>query len=92
MYTTLYNYRRYFPTLLEVIQVKNYKVPQVVDGKSFLKDLGDNRVGEESRPLYRHSPNNWYTIEGNGYGASSAIRVGDWKLIYTYKTGKKRVV
>ena len=82
-----------FPTLLSVAQLKHYRyqVPQVVDGKSFLPLLEGERVGGKPRPLYWHCPNNWYTVEGYGYGASSAIRLGDWKLVYMYKTGQKEL-
>ena len=30
-------------------------------------------------------------VDGYGYGASSAIRLGDWKLVYMYKTGQKEL-
>ena len=74
-----------FPTLLEIAQVKWRRLPQVVDGKSFLPAL----MGKNSsthRPFYWHCPNNWYTVQGYGYGASSAIRQGDWKLVYSHRT------
>ena len=80
-----------FPTLLEVAKIRDYKVPQKVDGKSFLATLKGKRVGEEHRYFYWHCPNNWYTVEGYGYGASSAIRQGDWKLVYMHKTGEKQL-
>ncbi|WP_289013080.1 sulfatase [uncultured Capnocytophaga sp.] len=80
-----------FPTLLEVAKIRDYKVPQKVDGKSFLATLKGKRVEEEHRCFYWHCPNNWYTVEGYGYGASSAIRQGDWKLVYMHKTGEKQL-
>lgn len=79
-----------FPTLLDIAQVKHYKVPQIVDGKSFLSTLkGEKKVKE--RTFYWHSPNNWYTVSGCGYGASSAIRQGDWKLVYMHGSRQKEL-
>ena len=65
-------------------------MPQVVDGKSFLPTLkGEKKVQE--RTFYWHSPNNWYTVSGSGYGASSAIRQGDWKLVYMHGSRQKEL-
>ena len=80
----------YFPTLLEMAGIKHYKVPQKVDGKSFiplLKGTGDPSRG---RMLVWNYPNVWGNV-GPGISLNCAIREGDWKLIYNYKTHKKEL-
>jgi arylsulfatase A-like enzyme len=70
----------YFPSLLEVAGVRSPHTLQHVDGVSFVPLLGRAGSGGE-RPLFWHFPNNWGP-KGPGIGAFSAVRRGDWKLIY----------
>jgi arylsulfatase A-like enzyme len=85
----------FFPTILEMAGIKNYKTVQKIDGKSFVPNLRNNNLRDSTRALLWHFPNNWeegskkakeYNIvsEIEGIGPSSAIRKGDWKLIYFY--------
>lgn len=70
--------------------IKHYKVPQKVDGKSFiplLKGTGDPSRG---RMLVWNYPNVWGNV-GPGISLNCAIREGDWKLIYNYKTREKEL-
>jgi arylsulfatase A-like enzyme len=83
----------FFPTLLEMAGIQNSDIVQTVDGHSFVPLLrgqgqvfGQGEGGAASRlpadrPLIWHYPNNWGP-SGPGIGASSTIRLGDWKLIY----------
>jgi arylsulfatase A-like enzyme/lysophospholipase L1-like esterase len=78
----------FFPTLLEMAGLEmadGSDVEQVgglIDGQSFVNLLrGEHDAGRDKRPLIWHFPNNWGP-SGPGIGASSAIRIGDWKLIY----------
>ncbi len=72
----------YFPTILELAGITEYETVQHIDGKSFVSLLTDNTPGQTGeRPLFWHYPNEW-GISGPGIGAFSAIRLGDWKLIY----------
>lgn len=80
----------HFPTLLEMAQIKNYKTKQPIDGKSFMPMLLGNKTNYNSRALVWHFPNLWGN-EGQGIGTTSAIRKGDWKLVYYYDTGKKEL-
>ena len=58
----------------------------VVDGRSFVKLLqGERDESRTNRPLIWHFPNNWGP-KGPGIGPSSAIRLGDWKLIYYHQS------
>ena len=85
----------FFPTILQMAGIKDYKTVQSIDGKSFVPYLIDNSLRDSSRALIWHFPNNWqegaqrakqYKIvpETEGMGPYSAIRKGDWKLIYFY--------
>lgn len=83
----------FFPTILQMAGVRHYKTVQPVDGKSFLPLLTGKGDPSRGRALYWNTPNNWYT--GNlrrwGIGQTAAIRVGDYKLVYWYKDGKKEL-
>ena len=52
-----------------------------VDGVSFVPLLRGEPAADADRPIFFHYPNNW-GVSGPGIGASSTIRLGDWKLIY----------
>ena len=55
-------------------------------GRAMLRALlrGEQDEARKTRPLVWHFPNNWGP-KGPGIGPSSAIRVGDWKLIYYHE-------
>ncbi|QEC52563.1 arylsulfatase A-like enzyme [Anseongella ginsenosidimutans] len=79
----------FFPTLLEMAQVKDYETVQTIDGKSFvpfLKNTG--RCPDTSKALIWHFPNKWQPRDGPGINYKSAIRQGEWKLIYDMRSGK----
>ena len=71
----------FFPTILELAKISNYKTVQTVDGQSFTSILKGNKSDNNDRPLFWHYPNNWGST-GPGIGATSTVRKGDWKLIY----------
>lgn len=73
----------YFPSLLEIAgeQKRLQGVPHI-DGVSFLPLLRqDADAAAADRPLFWHYPNSWGP-KGPGIAAFSAIRDGNWKLIY----------
>ena len=70
----------FFPTILEMAGISDYKTVQKVDGKSFTAILKGESINDD-RPLFWHYPNNWGP-SGPGIGAFSAVRLGDFKLIY----------
>ena len=74
----------FFPTILDMAKIKDYKTIQEVDGRSFVDELETPSQLEQVRPLFWHYPNSWGPT-GPGIGAFSAIRKGDWKLIYYHK-------
>lgn len=71
----------YFPTILDMAGINKYTTVQHIDGKSFVPILKMEGNADLTRALYWHYPNNWGP-KGPGIGASSTIRLGDWKLIY----------
>lgn len=71
----------FFPSILEIAQVNDYTLPQIVDGESFVPLLVNQDEKAINRPLFWHYPNEWGP-EGPGIGSYSAVRQGDWKLIY----------
>jgi arylsulfatase A-like enzyme len=89
----------FFPTILQMAGVKNFQTVQTVDGKSMVPYLKDNNKRDTNRAIIWHFPNNWeegarkakqykMVAENEGMGPYSAIRVGNWKLIYFYGIGK----
>ena len=74
----------FFPGILEMAGVSNYKTVQQVDGLSFVPMLSNTGTPIVNRELFWHYPNKW-GASGPGIGTSSTIRSGDWKLIYFYK-------
>lgn len=80
----------FFPTILEMAQVKQNKTKQPIDGKSFVPLLEGDKTSYNKRNLYWNFPNLWGET-GPGIGPTCTIRSGDWKLIYYYETGKKEL-
>lgn len=71
----------FFPTILEMAGIQQYETVQKVDGVSFVPLMKGLKPENRERPLFWHYPNDWGPT-GPGIGAFSAIRKGDWKLIY----------
>lgn len=80
----------FFPTLLDMAQVSCRETKQPIDGVSFMSMLSGERNLNKNRSLYWHFPNLWGN-DGPGIGTKSAVRKGDWKLVYYYETGKKEL-
>lgn len=80
----------FFPTILEMAQIKRYHTVQHIDGVSFVPLLKGSGDSSKKRSLYWNFPNGWGK-PGPGFGASCTIRKGDWKLIYYYGTQKKEL-
>ena len=75
----------FFPTILEIAGLHDINIVQDIDGHSFVPLFSDDASDKpQDRPLFWHYPNEW-GIQGPGIGASSAIRLGDYKLIYYHE-------
>lgn len=80
----------FFPTILEMAGIRRYRVPQTVDGHSFVSLLKGSGNPSRKRTLIWNYPHVWGN-RGPGIDLNCAIRKGDWKLIYYYKTGRKEL-
>ena len=80
----------FFPTLLEMAGIRHFRVPQKVDGRSFVPLLRGTGDPSHGRTLIWNYPHVWGNL-GPGIDMNCAIREGDWKLIYSYKTGEKEL-
>lgn len=76
------------PTVLEMARIKEYKTLQEVDGMSFVPVLKNPNHSLGDRSFVWHYPIKWTNNDGPGIHYYSAIRKGDWKLIYHQRTGK----
>lgn len=80
----------FYPTILEMAEVKDYETVQPIDGVSFVPLLTGTGDPSKGRSLFWNMPNNWGN-DGPGINFNCAVRNGDWKLIYYYGTGKKEL-
>jgi arylsulfatase A-like enzyme len=78
----------FFPTLLEIAHASKARLVQKTDGKSFLPVLKDANARQAERVLVWHYPHRWIPAEGPGMHYYSAIRKGNWKLIYDQRNEK----
>lgn len=81
----------FFPTILEMASLKNYHTIQQVDGKSFVPLLKGDKVDDVERLFIWHYPNKWQVEDYLGINYKSAIREGDWKMIYNMRNGSKEL-
>ena len=80
----------FFPTILDMAGIRRYRVPQHIDGKSFLPLLLGKGDPSRGRALIWNYPHVWGNV-GPGIDNNCAIREGKWKLIYNYKTQTKEL-
>lgn len=80
----------FYPTILEMANVKGYATTAPVDGVSFVPMLTNTGDTSKNRALVWNFPNVW-GANGPGINMDCAIRKGEWKLIYYYDTGKKEL-
>lgn len=79
----------FFPSILEIAGVSDYKTIQQRDGISFVPLLTEKGKVQD-RDIYWHYPHSWGP-SGPGIGATCAIRSGDWKLVYYFDSGKREL-
>lgn len=83
----------FFPSILEMAGVSHKNIVQKLDGESFVPYLKNPSLKEITRPLIFHYPNKWINLrhgensEVNYWGINyfSAIRLGNWKLLYSMR-------
>ena len=81
-----------FPTILQMAKISYYKTAQKVDGESIVPFLENANVSDTNKILFWHFPNKWTVNKPNEPSEyvcySSALRKGDWKIIYYYEKEK----
>ena len=77
----------FFPTILEIAGIQKPLIRQLVDGQTFLPLLKNPALRDTSRALVWHHPNRWIAAEAPLVSWASALRQGDWKLVYDHRTG-----
>ena len=80
----------FYPTILEIAGIHDYKTKSPVDGISFVPLLNNTGDPSKDRALVWNFPNIWGD-DGPGINLDCAIRKDDWKLVYHYDTGKKEL-
>lgn len=78
----------FLPTILDMASIKRYNTMQELDGVSFVPLLHGKSI--KNKPIVWHYPNVW-GAKGEGIGVFSAIRKGNYKLIYFYDTEKSEL-
>ena len=76
-----------FPTILDVAGITNPVTIQEVDGRGIGSILRNPQHRDQERSLIWHFPNKWQP-DGPGINYKSAIRRGDWKLVYHMRNGQ----
>ena len=72
-----------FPTILDIAGIKDYRTVQDLDGQSILPLVtGKGEGPSPDRPLVFHYPHKWKPYDLVDIDFLSAVRVGDWKLVY----------
>ena len=77
-----------FPTFLEMAGIRNYKTVQKTDGISIMPYLKGKSNDNNKRALVWNYPNKWYPGPSGITSYVTALRQGNWKLIYFEKEGK----
>lgn len=78
----------FYPTLLAMAGIRGYETVQPINGLDFtpaLRRKGGAKTLWPDRPLYFHYPNNWGERTRDVGLPSSAVRMGDWKLVHFYE-------
>ncbi len=81
----------FFPTILQMAGIEKYSTKQTIDGKSFMPVLKNEKFSDTTRSLVWHYPNKWNAVIGPGINYKSALRQGNWKLVYDMRTGKNEL-
>jgi arylsulfatase A-like enzyme len=78
----------FYPTILEMAGVENYKTVQTIDGKSFVYALKTHQSIDTTKALIWHYPNKWINDTTEALCFTSCIRIGNWKLLYLMKEAR----
>ncbi|MBQ9137114.1 MAG: sulfatase [Alistipes sp.] len=75
-----------FATILDVAGVNDYMTVQTVDGQSFAELITGSSSMDYNRPILTHFPHQWRPEVNDDIDYMTALRCGDWKLVYRHRT------
>lgn len=75
----------FFPTVLDIAKARERKTVQKLDGQTFVPILKNSSLTDPKRVLLWHHPHRWIPKEAPGVSWASAMRQGDWKLVYQHR-------
>jgi arylsulfatase A-like enzyme len=77
----------FYPTILELAGIKEYETVQEIDGYSIVPlFMGEEAEIDENRKVLSHFPHQWRPEVNEDIDYMTALRKGDWKLIYRHRT------
>ncbi|MBP3774590.1 MAG: sulfatase [Bacteroidaceae bacterium] len=76
-----------YPTIMEMAGIKNYTTVQDMDGQSLVSLITKNTGVSPDRELVFHMPHQWRIEDQDDIDFMTAMRKGEWKLVYRMHTG-----
>ena len=77
----------FYPTIMELAGIKDYEPVQTLDGQSIVPlFMGRKTEVDENREVLSHFPHQWRPEVNDDIDYMTALREGDWKLIYRHRT------
>jgi arylsulfatase A-like enzyme len=77
----------FYPTIMELAGIKDYEPVQTLDGQSIVPlFMGRKTEVDENREVLSHFPHQWRPEVNEDIDYMTALRKGDWKLIYRHRT------
>jgi arylsulfatase A-like enzyme len=81
----------FFPSILQIAGINPKKYKSQIDGESFHPRFSGKSANNESRLFVWHVPNKWVPKDGPGINFYGAARLGNWKYVYSMRTGKEEL-
>ena len=75
-----------YPTFLELAGIDNYQTVQTIDGQSLVGLITGKDAMDYQREVLSHFPHQWRPEVNDDIDYMTALRKGDWKLIYRHRT------
>lgn len=76
-----------FPTVLDIAGIESHDVVQKIDGRSMVNLMtGNITEADLEREVLTHFPHQWRPEVNDDIDYMTALRKGDWKLVYRHRT------
>ncbi len=76
-----------FPTIVDMARADSSQIVQTIDGESLVPTITRTGALDPQRTLVWHYPHKWKPYDLDDIDFLSAVRKGDWKLVYRQKSG-----